>query len=139
MIKFFRYFRQAMVKENRVRKYMLYAIGEIVLVVIGILIALQLNNWNTERKAEIQEVSLLKEMRQNLQRDLSDCRFNIKENTELNNGINAVSRQLEERIPFHDTLRTHYANIWGSTLQYMNSSHTTTSTPLVLTLYRMTA
>ena len=122
MIKFFRHFRQAMVKENRVRKYMLYAIGEIVLVVIGILIALQLNNWNTERKAEIQEVSLLKEMRQNLERDLSDCRFNIKRNTQLNNGIAAVSRHLEERTPFHDTIRTHYANIWGSTLQYMNSS-----------------
>jgi hypothetical protein len=62
------------------------------------------------------------EMQQNLERDLSDCRFNIKRNTQLNNGIAAVSRHLEERTPFHDTLRTHYANIWGSTLQYMNSS-----------------
>ncbi|MCB0770394.1 MAG: hypothetical protein KDC00_08315 [Flavobacteriales bacterium] len=50
MIKFFRSIRQRMIKENRVSKYLLYAIGEIVLVVIGILIALQINNWNENRK-----------------------------------------------------------------------------------------
>jgi hypothetical protein len=50
MIKFFRRIRQEMIKENRVSKYMLYAIGEIVLVVIGILIALQINNWNEQQK-----------------------------------------------------------------------------------------
>ena len=46
MIKFFRKVRQKLLKENRFNKYVLYAIGEIVLVVIGILIALQINNWN---------------------------------------------------------------------------------------------
>lgn len=49
MIKFFRHLRQAMIKENRATKYLLYAFGEIVLVVIGILLALQINNWNSER------------------------------------------------------------------------------------------
>ena len=49
MIKFFRRIRQNMIKENRASKYMLYAIGEIVLVVIGILFALQINNWNIDQ------------------------------------------------------------------------------------------
>lgn len=49
MIKFFRKIRQNMIKENKVSKYMLYAVGEIVLVVIGILIALSINNWNEKR------------------------------------------------------------------------------------------
>ncbi|VAV86217.1 FIG00653203: hypothetical protein [hydrothermal vent metagenome] len=53
MIKFFRKIRQNMIKENRASKYLLYAIGEIVLVVIGILIALSINNWNENRKEEI--------------------------------------------------------------------------------------
>jgi sensor domain CHASE-containing protein len=53
MIKFFRKIRQNMIKENRTSKYLLYAIGEIVLVVIGILIALSINNSNQERKEEI--------------------------------------------------------------------------------------
>ena len=52
MIKFFRKIRQQFAYENNVTKYMRYAIGEIVLVVIGILIALQVNNWNLNRIAK---------------------------------------------------------------------------------------
>ena len=59
MIKFFRHFRQAMIKENRASKYLLYAIGEIVLVVIGILIALQINTWNEDRKIRKSEQEIL--------------------------------------------------------------------------------
>lgn len=50
MIKFFRKIRQRLLAENRFSKYILYAFGEIILVVIGILIALQINNWNENRK-----------------------------------------------------------------------------------------
>ena len=49
MIRFFRTLRQRLLAENRVSRYLLYAVGEIVLVVIGILIALQVNNWNEKR------------------------------------------------------------------------------------------
>ena len=49
MIKFFRKIRQKLLSEDKFRKYLLYAIGEIILVVIGILIALQINNWNQNR------------------------------------------------------------------------------------------
>lgn len=57
MIKFFRTFRQNLLSENKLSKYVLYAVGEILLVVIGILIALSINNWNIynkERKLEKQ-------------------------------------------------------------------------------------
>ncbi len=50
MIRFFRHIRKTLMEQNKVRKYLLYALGEILLVVIGILIALQVNNWNEERK-----------------------------------------------------------------------------------------
>ncbi len=50
MIKFFRKIRQRLLTKNKFSKYLLYAIGEIVLVVIGILIALQINNYNTDKK-----------------------------------------------------------------------------------------
>lgn len=49
MIKLFKKLRQQLLNENKLTKYFFYAIGEIVLVVIGILIALQINNWNQER------------------------------------------------------------------------------------------
>lgn len=55
MIKFFRKIRQNLLMENKTRKYLKYAVGEIVLVVIGILIALQINNWNENRKNRIAE------------------------------------------------------------------------------------
>ncbi len=52
MIQFFRKIRQKLLSENKFSKYLLYAIGEVILVVIGILIALQINNWNENRKLE---------------------------------------------------------------------------------------
>ena len=52
MIKFFRKIRQNLLMENKTGQYFKYAIGEIVLVVIGILIALQINNWNDNRKID---------------------------------------------------------------------------------------
>ena len=55
MLKFFRKIRQKMLTENKISKYFLYAIGEIVLVVIGILIALSVNNWNGNRKNKLTE------------------------------------------------------------------------------------
>lgn len=58
MIKFFRKIRQKLVEENKVGNYLKYAIGEIFLVVIGILIALSINNWNEDRKRNLQEIRL---------------------------------------------------------------------------------
>ncbi len=52
MLRFFRQIRQRLLTDNRFNKYLLYAIGEIVLVVVGILIALQINNWNDDRKKQ---------------------------------------------------------------------------------------
>lgn len=60
MIKFFRKIRHRLLTENKFSKYLLYAIGEIVLVVIGILIALSINNWNENRKEITQEQKILK-------------------------------------------------------------------------------
>lgn len=59
MIKFFRNIRKKLIKEGKAANYLKYAIGEIVLVVIGILIALQINNWNEERKLKIEEQNTL--------------------------------------------------------------------------------
>lgn len=63
MIKFFRHIRQNLIMENKTSNYLKYAIGEIVLVVIGILIALQINNWNESRKDNIKKQALLKSLK----------------------------------------------------------------------------
>ena len=55
MIKFFRKIRQQLLNANKFSKYLLYAVGEIILVMIGILLALQVNNWNEHQKELKQE------------------------------------------------------------------------------------
>ena len=59
MIKFFRKIRQNLLTENKFSKYLIYAIGEIILVVIGILIALSINKSNEDRKSKIEERAIL--------------------------------------------------------------------------------
>ncbi|NER10014.1 hypothetical protein SAMN06265375_101458 [Muriicola jejuensis] len=72
MIHFFRKIRQNLLSENRVSRYLLYAIGEIVLVVIGILIALQINNYNEAKKQRRQEVHYLQNLKTDLQLNISE-------------------------------------------------------------------
>ncbi len=62
MIPFFRKIRKKMADDNRPLQYARYAIGEILLVMIGILLALQVNNWNEDRKDRVQEQVLLKQL-----------------------------------------------------------------------------
>ena len=69
MIKFFRKIRQKMLTENKFSKYLIYAIGEIVLVVIGILIALQINNWNEQRKKNQTYLNILKAVKSDMMID----------------------------------------------------------------------
>ena len=69
MIKFFRKIRYDLMEKNKTGKYLKYAIGEIVLVVIGILIALSLNNWNEHRKEKLMVKGFLSNIRLDLQVD----------------------------------------------------------------------
>ena len=75
MLKFFRNIRQRLLAENRMSKYLLYAIGEILLVVIGILIALQIDTWNEARKNNHTEQRHLREILTALERDQGRTRY----------------------------------------------------------------
>lgn len=69
MIKFFRKIRYDLMKENKTRRYIKYAIGEIALVMIGILLALQVNNWNEKRKLNSQLTSIYETVKSDLAAD----------------------------------------------------------------------
>lgn len=69
MIKFFRNIRQNLLHEGKTSKYLKYAIGEIVLLVIGILIALQINNWNEVQKSKELEISYLENLKEDVKLD----------------------------------------------------------------------
>ena len=66
MLRFFRKMRNALIPESRFGRYFFYAMGEIVLVVIGILIALQINNWNATRKNNAEFKSIMEALQQDL-------------------------------------------------------------------------
>jgi hypothetical protein len=72
MIKFFRHIRQRLVNENRFSKYMLYAIGEIILVVIGILIALWINNLNIDNQQQKERDDLVSDLKEELSENLDE-------------------------------------------------------------------
>jgi len=72
MIHFFRQIRQGLLSENRIKKYLLYALGEITLVMIGILLAMQVDNWNENRNLAKKEITNLKELQKNLKSDLEN-------------------------------------------------------------------
>ena len=96
MIKFFRNIRQTLIMENKNSKYLKYAIGEIVLVVIGILIALQINNWNTKRIERNEEIQIL---------------TNLK--AEFNDAI--------DQLIYLDTIRVDFLSATESILKISNS------------------
>ena len=73
MLTFFRRIRKGLLDGGNTRKYLLYAIGEIALVVIGILIALSINNWNESNQENLQEIKILKQLRADLINNLEEA------------------------------------------------------------------
>lgn len=70
MLRFFRQIRKSLMEQNKIRSYLFYAIGEVALVMIGILLALQVNNWNEERKMSSLKETLLINVQKDLNIDL---------------------------------------------------------------------
>lgn len=85
---------------------MLYAIGEIVLVVIGILIALQINNWNEIRKTRVLEISILEEIQQALIQDTIVINANIEYLLDKNLKSQELISHIENKIPYKKRLDT---------------------------------
>ncbi|WP_274473888.1 DUF6090 family protein [Mangrovimonas aestuarii] len=103
MIKFFRKIRQNLLSEGKTGKtgkYMKYALGEIVLVVIGILIALQINNWNEKRKRHVQADNFLKSMISDLASDTVTINTYVKFLDRLSyNRATLLNTQTVKNIP----------------------------------------
>lgn len=109
MINFFRRIRRRLADDNQFFKYSRYAIGEVVLVVIGILIALQINNWNEGRKIRIEELKALKDLKNEFKSNHNDLLwiYEEKKSTLLRNrnyikAIVSDSLSLEHKINLVD-------------------------------------
>ena len=112
MIKFFRKIRYNLMSENKTGKYFKYAIGEIILVVVGILIALQINNWNEGKKAKAKEREALLEIVSDLEYSLNDLDKVVNtQNNNLTKNINSLKtliKVLQTDQKYHDSLGIHF-------------------------------
>ena len=114
MLTLLRKFRKSLIESGSARKYLLYAVGEIVLVVIGILIALQINNWNEDKKERQREATYLIRLLEDFQRDslsldgsIRLTGFKVKQGDEL-------LEQLQEHSIIPDSVRfVYYAFLVG--------------------------
>ena len=111
MLKFFRQLRRRLLTDNKFSKYLLYAVGEILLVVIGILIALEVNNWN-ENRIQIEKSHLiLREIKENIEFNSERFKEEIKEEYAVINSIDIVLDNLKNAKGYHDSLGFHFLNV----------------------------
>ena len=104
MIKFFRKIRRNLLSEGKTGKYLKYAIGEIILVVIGILIALQINTWNKNKQLRLSELETLSEIQVALKQDVSELTTNINSlETQILEGRELILH-IENKLPYEKKL-----------------------------------
>ena len=117
MIKFFRHIRKSLLMQKKTSQYFKYAIGEILLVVIGILIALQINNWNEQRKNTIKEETALIQLKKDLDqtyKDLYEMKDFFKSKAE---SAKIVLHSYWTKEYLKDTLLFHFGKV-GSNRKY---------------------
>jgi hypothetical protein len=93
-MKLFRKIRERLLKENKLTRYLIYGIGEITLVVIGILIAVAINNSNIEKIDELKETKYLNNIKLDLQKDLASLDFNLTLRKERYRGTSKLISQI---------------------------------------------
>ena len=132
MLKFFIRIRQSLLAENRTSKYTLYAIGEIFLVVIGILIALQINNWNEAKKEEALTNKYYAGFINDLERDYEQLKTLLEVRKKQSKSARALVDIIESKEVDIDSFYNHYYYIFpfyrfipnSNTLEeVLNSSH----------------
>jgi hypothetical protein len=127
MIKLFRKIRQNLLSEGKNRKYFKYAIGEIVLVVIGILIALGINNWNENRKNSESEYVLLQKLKEENRINIESMKIDVIYRNELPDILQSFNSflKIKDLKTNNDSLQYYLSDIFRS------SSYTFTQSNLI--------
>jgi hypothetical protein len=110
-------------KKNKTGKYLKYAIGEIILVVMGILIALWLNNLNLEKQQRIEEITILKGLKEDFQADIFDFKLNISAYKNISSSVDFILKKLESSAVYNDSLGSIFAGTidWPRSIMHKNS------------------
>ena len=129
MLTFFRKIRKSLIENSSTRKpasptgrYILYAIGEIALVVIGIIIALQVNEWNNRRNLRSLEITTLRDIKASLETDIIHINRSIEEADKNRASMDIILDHLATDQPYADSLKYHFGNICGTWAFTINRS-----------------
>lgn len=134
MIKFFRRIRYDLIENSKTTKYFKYALGEIALVVIGILIALSINNWNENRKLKNQEAIAIQNLHTDLTMNFSSIKTVIIENSNTIDVYEKLRSVVEENRPYSKDLDSLFGLIphWESPMVYSSTYNSLQSNSLSL-------
>lgn len=110
-----------MLLQNKTGQYVKYAIGEIILVVIGILIALQINNWNEARKQNQLEINALSEVRDDLVNSMADINQNLRIMTEWLESAWEIKRLIQTSDVFPDSMGSDLLKMTKDEYLFVNS------------------
>lgn len=122
MFRLFRRFRQRLLFDKKFSKYLLYAVGEVLILIFGIVIALQVNNWNEERKRGELELVILRAIKSDLDNDLFSCRVDITIHNSQVNSSNIVLDHLSNDLPLNDSLKGHFLGTCQFTVTTYNTA-----------------
>jgi len=122
MIRIFKNIKSEKEEVERAGNFWTFVIGEFVLVFLGILVALQVDNWNQNRKERKLERVLLAEMLSDLNGDLEDIEANTSAMERYANANQVVLDFLDSNLPWHDTLGYYFAQLMGGSLFDINTS-----------------
>lgn len=99
-------------EKNKIGKYFKYAFAEVLFVMVGILLAVQVNNWNENRKSNIIEIKTLKELRSDLVQNLNDMVINIDVLSDCENSNEIIIYHIENNLPYNDSLNYYFSNLY---------------------------
>jgi hypothetical protein len=104
MLRFFRQLRERLLIENKFSRYLLYAVGEVFLIVVGILLALYLDNLNDEKRARSVEIKLLQELKSNLGSNLRILDRSLSTELEYLSYNETILEYLDNKKPYDEAL-----------------------------------
>lgn len=127
---FFKKLRKSLIPASGLKRYLLYAVGEILLVMIGILLALEVSNRSEAQKERERETRILRNFKASIADDVKTLDWHIRDFDRTNRSIEIIINRLRQNLPYHDSLAFHFANstvLWAPAVnQEVFESLTTT-------------
>ena len=118
MLTFLRRIRNSLLGSGQAQKYLLYAIGDVLLVMVGILLALQVNNWNERKKARELEYITLTELKKNIEANVAEINKQFENVDTRNQSIKAILHAFSQQSSFNDSLIQHFG--WAMVYDRLN-------------------